>query len=190
MTKLTKVSNFILRGTIIAALGATIIQASSAFSFFKGIDTVNTTAEAWLSKAGSMNFSQIISAGNIITLLLAAAVILSIVSFKCSGTVSSVFRTITLSGMALLSLFTAGIFDTAAITFKSTQGIASAAELARIQPIIEHVTFHGSSQSQLAGGLAVIGLTLTCTVAFVLAILFITSIVSMVKTVKAPVCEA
>lgn len=186
MTKFTKAANFILRGTIVTALGATVMQIASggtAFeTMFKGASKISDLA----ANVGKLNFSNILTQGHIVTIVLLVAAILSCVAFKCAGKASSIFRTLTLFGLTGLSALGSVLFTSADLATRTINGTASAAEIAAANKIMDVFVKQGQSQATAIGSLSVIGVVFSVVVAAVLVLLTVTSVVSVVKTVKAP----
>lgn len=186
MTKFTKAANFILRGTIVTALGATVLQLASggtAFeTMFKGANKISDLA----ANVDNLNFSNILTQGHIVTIALLVAAILSCVAFKCAGKAISIFRTLTLFGLTGLSTLGTVVFTSADLATRTINDTASATEIVTANKIMDVFAQQGQSQAVAIGSLSVIGTVFTVLVAAVLTLLTITSVVSVVKTVKAP----
>ncbi len=186
MTKFTKAANFILRGTIVTALGATVMQIASGGTAFEKMFQGAKKVTDLKANVGNLNFSDILSMGHIVTIVLLVAAILSCVAFKCSGKASSIFRTLTLFGLTGLSALGTVAFTSADLATRTINGTASATEIATANKIMDTFVQHGQSQAMAVGSLSVVGVVFSVLVAAVLVLLTITSVVSVVKTVKAP----
>ncbi len=190
MTTFTKASNIILRGTIVTAMAAAVIQLTSGAHILANLFTGADAVADMTANAGNMNLTYLISHGHILTITLLLASLLSCFAFRCAGKAASTFRTATLLGLAGTSAVGTFLFHTSDVLVRTMNGTASVTELAEVKPIIDAAVESGSSQGAVAGSLTTIGLAAPLFIAAVLAILSITSIVSVVKTVKAARAES
>ncbi len=185
MTTFTKVSNFILRGTIVTALAAAVMQITSGGTLLSNLFSGASTADEIAANAAGMNLSGLMSQGNILTIVLLFAGLFSCFAFYASGKAASTLRTITLLGLAGISAVGNFLFNISDILVRSMNGTAAASELTTVKPIIDAAAENGASQGAMADVLAVFGIAAAVITAAVLGILVLTSIVSVVKTVKA-----
>ncbi len=174
MTRFTKTANFIFRGTIVAALGATVMQLVTGGAFAANL----------LDETLHLPVSGLMGMGNITAIAVLAAVLFSIIAHKSTSTASTIVRTMALGGTAALTLLGTSFFSYADLIFRSMNGAATAAELADAQPVFEVFQSAGVAQGDMAAAFATCGTVVTFIAAAVLAVLTITSIVSVVKTVR------
>jgi len=185
MTTFTKVSNYIFRGTIAAALGTVAAELLSGGALFKRLLEGISEAGEITVKASEIDLSGILGKASLLPMILLVAAILSCVAFKASGKAASVFRTITLFGMAGLSSLGSIALKSAGTVAGHLNGTVSDAEFEAVKSVVDTFSKQYENPDMLAGGLTLLGMAVTGVVAAVLVLLTITSVVSVVKTVKA-----
>ncbi len=183
MTTFTKVSNVILRGTIVAGLAAAASQVLAT-----GAALINLFPEQLgafgLTTDGTVPLTSLISGEKMLTAILLLATLCSFFAFRCAGKAASTVRTITLFGLTVLSTGGTFLFHVSDVLLRSVNGTASATELAAVKPILDAAAKSGTSSTDLAGFLTAFGIAVPALITAVLAVLTITSAVSLVKTIK------
>lgn len=189
MTTFTKASNIIFRTSIAAAFGlaaAVVVKGGNLLHNVSGVVDVSNNLQNIKVDPVAFPLSDVLNLAHILPLLLLAAVVLSCLAFRCSGKGAAILRTLVLLGTAGSAALSSFILDGANAALLQMNGAATAAQIERAKGLMDAFTLNGSNTLDAAiTSATLVGVVLTAAMAAVLGFLVVTSVVSIVKTVKA-----
>lgn len=179
MGKFTKMANVVFRLSILAAFGVVVWQFATESQLVKNMVDANGALNL-----DQIDFSGLLSQSSLLTGLLFAAAILSIVAFKAAKTVVSIIRTVVLFMLAGFSSVGTVLFGSAQTYLGYAKGVLSAADLENVKTFINTLSEQGLDTTESLSSLVSLGTLAIVVVGVVLFILLITSIFSIRKTFK------
>lgn len=184
MTRFTRTANYLFRGSILLALGTAAMEVvTGGILYFSIFSQAHTRADV-VSNVSQLDFSGLMLQGEVLVVILMVATLLSLLAFKNAGRLTSICRTIILTGTTAASIIGFNMFLFTDLLIRHTNGTLTISEIDRTKDLFR---FSGNgilTNTVMIRTAGVTGAFITLCVTGVLLVLTVTSVVSIVKTVR------